>query len=409
MQQQIKLIGAKHYLTLLFMLFFSLFSQAKGNHDTILVSELADTYDQLILIADKDQNRKLSRKELVSSYYSPDTPAHLYKVISTILENYSTLSGNEFGSISNTILITAGLPPEEAEVSNGKDDDPYWNEFIEIAGYSEYNETVRQLFPKGINSISANNVFQNRFPDCGLISVIVSLARNEQGKRSILKRFDMLGDNTIEITFSFKVFSLEDSNVSPIVAVDLNKLKQESRHAKSSDGGLWPAAIERAFALYTLPMKNTYTVAEDTVENIKSSIIKYGDMWKLHGPNTGLTAEVLFSGATISIALSPETEQKIQKILMKKIKNATPLILVVDGGKKHYPLDIGAHVYSIIDYDYESQVVTLRDPNGFYEPGYTTQHEYLPIDDKLDGTFKMTLQEFTHSFAETTLVYGELN
>lgn len=269
------------------------------------------------------------------------------------LDNWSSLSG----LLNNTVSKVGSIYRNQASINE--------------------RNRHRHLYSRSGDakeSIQSKFVQQGALADCYFHAAVASVA---DARPDLIEK--MIHDNkdgTYKITFA-------DSTVQIAGLTEAEKML----YGSSTDGGLWPLLIEKA----------------------------YGEQLRKDYSNLGLGRLVNDMLPYQLTDMAGQTERVLNKITGKKHEN---IILPVTDDRalsaklksayeQHIPMTCGTriadirphdsgletlHAYSVLSYDHNKRLVTVRNPHGAEEAGY-------------QGTFQMTLKQFKDNFTDLYLAW----
>ncbi|MCW7551876.1 hypothetical protein NX722_04310 [Endozoicomonas gorgoniicola] len=302
---------------------------------------------------DTDGDNQLSYEELIEAFHAPHLTKSQYQAIRLYLVNFDTLQTTGTARLSQNSLIQANFSGQQL-LYNHEKDRRFWINWLDHPDRSAYAEIYFAMFPYGLTSITPDNLLQNNYPDCVLIATLASIANSETGKRLILQYFQ--GGDLDGVYVAFPGVPEQSFYIQAYDIVTNKKL------AKSRGIGLWPGALESAFAV--LPKNRKFKYGDDQLAQIK-----YGKFAKLHSVDPDLAFAVLTGASTEVDNIQTQTEDHLAQQLKKIINEDRIAFLGMEPRYSHFSTGlmnevIPRHAYSIIGYDEAQQQVLLRNPHG---------------------------------------------
>ena len=217
------------------------------------------------------------------------------------------------------------------------------------------------LFPHGMDSITPKNVIQGRFGDCQAIAAISSLAGIRSGGEIIMSYFSNENEQHVTVTLP---------GSSQPFDVTIADIENNKSYARTLDGGLWLAVLEKAIALYNRAFyygrKFTYYNADDEFAHIIHGTI-LDDSYYLKGISGRLVMKLLTNSDAYRTPISKLSLNNLDKkltIYTAYRKIVTASIPCKDDGRDITEVFPSCHAYSILWYDPGEKLVTLRNPYG---------------------------------------------
>ena len=251
------------------------------------------------------------------------------------------------------------------------------------------------LFPHGMDSITPKNIMQGRFGDCQAIAAISSLAGIRSGGEIIMSYFSNENEQHVTVTLP---------GSSQPFDVTIADIENNKSYARTLDGGLWLAVLEKAIALYNRAFyygrKFTYYNADDEFAHIIHGTI-LDDSYYLKGISGRLVMKLLTNSDAYKIPISELSLNDLHRKLTtytacsKIVTASTSCAMNDDGGEITEALP-SCHAYSILWYDPDEKLVTLRNPHG--ESGMLDTRTGQPLDKFDDGVFSLSLGKFKEDF-----------
>lgn len=256
---------------------------------------------------------------------------------------------------------------------------------------SRISNSKDQLFATGqasLESIVPQAVDQGGVPDCYFLGPLASLAASEAGKRKIL---DMINVNEDQVSGKKTYTVTFPSDPAHPVTVDAPTDTELARFAGDSRYGFWAPLMEKAFGAYQARQSGKdyalpqLAIAPGTLLPNVGSVFSAG---KSHVSNPRNYSE---------LGLAETIEQALDDgnfVTLSSYETMT-----VDG--KRVPSNYSVaklglptnHVFGVVDYDRDTDELTLYNPWGNGEP---TAKEFRDGTD--DGLFKLPLSVVNSSF-----------
>jgi hypothetical protein len=251
---------------------------------------------------------------------------------------------------------------------------------------------------EGVDGIKPTAFRQGKLGNCYFMAALASLSSVDP--HAIVKMIKDNHDGTYTVTFP----------ISPNEPITVNSPSEVERarytRTFSIDGsspnyGDWPIIMEKAFGKWCVnrPLRLWRRSPAEWIgdkglgnkvpqENSDSGSAIHRGLWVLTGKWPHVDFCINNNEKQLHAALSSISERKIPAtafISRKLIGSYT------DDAKL-----LSAHEYGILGYDPETRMVTIREPNGYFEPCDTND---VPEDGVRDGVFKISVERFRKNFS----------
>lgn len=255
---------------------------------------------------------------------------------------------------------------------------------------NEVQNVNRSLFADNtIKSITPEAIRQGGIGDCYFLAALASVAKTNP--QSIMDMIKDNGDGTYTVTFP----GVPDEPIRVSAPTDV----ELTRYAHGGQYGMWPALLEKAYGTYC----NSGFWRRNPLGNLTGSNVasEGGDGGKLTSSGLAILTGKSIDSDLLWVRSYDTTHSKLESAMRDKrpVAASTPM----NSMKKKNSVNgiVSGHVYSVMDYNPQTRTVTLRNPWGGGEP---QNQDGTPKDGRDDGTFTLTLEEFTRSFFHISYV-----
>lgn len=330
---------------------------------------------------DKNQDGFVSKDEIDTAFADPSVTGRDAQFISALRNNRESLqalSNDEFGPENDGItradmqkfneLANADptkLSPEETSLVAGVNGSTFSTKMAA-------DQTDRHLFADQSNplaSIKPDAINQGGIGDCYLIAAISSFAA--QSPETIKNMLKDNQDGTYSVTFP-------DSPDKP-VTVNAPTDAELGTYAHVGKDGIWPAVLEKAYGKHK---DESNIIAQQGIPD--GGRLSTG----LHAL-TGKDNDVDF----LAFTSQATTDKKLAEAMSEHRPVTAGIAPQFSDGELGLP---DKHAYSVLDYNQDKQVLTIRNPWGSTEP---TNKDGSAKDGRNDGIFQVTLPEFMSNFS----------
>jgi hypothetical protein len=231
-----------------------------------------------------------------------------------------------------------------------------------------------------LDSITPQAAEQGTIGNCYFIASLSSMAATQDGKEAIQKMIKDNRDGTYTVTFP----GAPDEPITVTRPTD----SQLATYAKADNNGIWAAVLEKAFGQYSsesMFRRSIFNPIESDIPQENSD----------GGALTDDALELLTGKRTESVDMSNQarTEEELKQALssgesvtLGRHGSIAEFVGISDEDKE---IPHG-HKYSIIGYDAETKMVTVRNPWGHGEP---LDENGQPKDGKDDGIYQMPIAD----------------
>ena len=242
------------------------------------------------------------------------------------------------------------------------------------------------LFPHGMDSITPQHIRQGRFDDSQLIATVSSLANTKSGKKLIMSYFYSDHAQHVAVTLPKSYQSFD------VVIADI---ENDKSYAFTLDGGLWLAVLEKAMALDASISERQYSAHDDFIDRVCSHTSDdsyYLSKVRGHSAMKRLTGSHVFTTFIDKISLKNLHEKLALHTTYGKVVTANSLCVSNHDKGEVTEIIRSCHTYSILGYDPDKKLVTLRNPYG--EGAMLDVHTGEPLGEVDDGQFSLSLEQF---------------
>jgi len=240
-------------------------------------------------------------------------------------------------------------------------------------------ELNTELFPGGVKGISKHDVDQGGLGSCYLLAAAAGLAHHRP--EEIIKMITDHGNGTYSVKFP---------GVSKAVTIDKPTAAELNKYAsRGSNGSTWVAVIEKAYAKHT---NNSRWFSKDNKYDAVGGGFLSTGIHPLTGNSTNTDTLALTRKSTTRSRLQNALKNK--RVVTASVNSVSAAIWGKDKTKDKYNLPSG-HVYTVLSYDRASDTLRVRNPWGPGSDAKNLKHS----DNKNDGAFTMTLDEFYEHFS----------
>lgn len=344
-------------------------------------SSLKELYEQSAPLIDRNKDGNLTKKELRDAVVNPSIEGAVARFVATAYTSFDSLSSLAWkyptfepaitkgdidvcassidDKVDNWTKLARNLNGQEQKVKNITDN------FLAMDKENHH----RSLYSRqsGIDCIRSSNVQQGLLGDCFFHAALSSLS---QARPDLVQR--MIHDNkdgTYDITFG-------DMPKKPVRIPNLTQA-EKILYGSETPGGLWPLLIEKAYG-----------------EKIRQARIPlpFDDR---------LPYELTDAGGFDSTVFSEITGQKAERLWVFPLGTGTLNAKLKSACEQHIPVTASTgslstpaglsegHAFSILGYDANKQLISIRNPAGQEDSAY-------------GGTFQMTLKQFKDNFSYIT-------
>ncbi|MFN8578677.1 MAG: C2 family cysteine protease [Candidatus Sericytochromatia bacterium] len=223
-----------------------------------------------------------------------------------------------------------------------------------------------RIFPNGVKGINPSDIQQNQIGDCYFLSSLASLAK--QRPQDIIKMIKDNGDGTCNVKFPGR------SGAIKVKIPTDDEINKSSGAGKGDNGSIWVAILEKAYI-------QDHTFGKKQVELSGMNIRK--GISDVTGNSTDIDTITRFSIDSI--------KDKIEN----KISQGKIIVASTFGYGDASKNISSKHVYSVLGYDRNTDLITVRNPWGASgEPNGIKNNDGVS-----DGVFKLTPQEFNNLFS----------
>lgn len=352
----------------------------------LAAKDLQGAFEKNFAKLDADSDSFVSEDEINRAVADPcitGTDAQLANALRNNRDELQSLSNDELGFENDGVTRadmakfneTAAksyekMDTDETSLVGGVDGSLFWT-------HSKIDSANRSLFADStdpLSSIKPEAVKQGQIGDCYLVSALASVA--EQNPQQIK---DMIKDNNDgTYTVTFPGAPDEPITVNAPTDAELAQFAEGTKH------GVWPSVIEKAYGKYKDDSK---TVAQDGIP---------------HGGALTTGLGIMTDKDTDSDVLSLTATDTTREKLISAMQDHRAVTAGTFPSLMDDPTAIPErHAYSVLDFDPQSDMVTIRNPWGTGEP---TDEHHAVKDGVNDGIFQMTLEEFDRIFGMTAYV-----
>lgn len=250
-----------------------------------------------------------------------------------------------------------------------------------------------------LDSIKPEAVKQGQIGNCYFMAAAASLAStNPQAIADMIKDN---GDGTYTVTFP----GAKDEPITVSKPTDA----ELSRYSTPGELGIWPQILEKAYGKYC----NESWTRRSPLSPLQKDIDQEGGEGGSF-QNAGL--RILTGQSLDSDSMSNTSEEEIDRKLTQAFNDGMPVDCGINNEFGAHPflkmLDLptsdnkvdglgipAGHEYSVVGYNSESKMVSIRNPWGHEEP---TDENGKPRDGINDGIFKVSVQDFQKYFSSVT-------
>ncbi len=253
----------------------------------------------------------------------------------------------------------------------------------------------RKLFAKPgdpVASVKPEAVVQGGVGNCYFMAALSSLA--QVNPMAIVDMIKDNGDGTYTVTFP----GASDEPITVLAPTEY----ELSRFAAAGPHGTWPAVMEKAYGVYR---------SQSTFQQCLP--LSYQDsnypQEATDGGSSHSAGLAILTGGDVEMVSSASTREA-HAALTKAFKEGRPATAYIHKelfslffGGNNLTADAGiprGHEYSVLSYNPETGIVTIRNPWGRGEP---MGRDEKPRDGLNDGVFNMTLEEFKLNFSGLAL------
>lgn len=229
-----------------------------------------------------------------------------------------------------------------------------------------------------LDSIKADAILQGSAGNCMFLAALASIVRYHP--EIILNMIEDLENGSFKVSFA-------GERNHPVV-IEKPTTVELAIFARVSEYGIWPSVIEKAWGA-----------------RMKSLAFEPSSVDQSNTEDAEYWSEVyrVLTGQESKLAWFEECQQSsIKRILDENSKDNRALTAwaINESGKSQKSNQIRSnHAYSIIDWDNESSIVTLRNPWGDIYGSEPMDDNGNAKDGKLDGIFKLSFSEFHKTFS----------
>lgn len=240
------------------------------------------------------------------------------------------------------------------------------------------------------DSIQPQAVVQGSLDNCYLLSALASLART---RPELLK--EMISENTGGQSFTICFPGAKDRKVT----VEAPTERELAKYTKSTEFGIWPAILEKALGKYLKENKAECLklLGHELANSNSADLAQHTD----GGGRAAMMLQLLTGNPTSGVEIhrrrDPEPSHDLLKSAFHTSDRRLPVVAVIAENNAD-ALKAGLtpkHAYSVLAYDPDTRILTLRDPYG----KAMQNSEGLAIETN-NGVFRMRLDHFIHLFDE---------
>jgi YD repeat-containing protein len=324
-------------------------------HNAKVTAFLQTRFDQY----DTDKDGKLSYMELLRARLNSASKEESDN-IKEILANFTDLQSWIGNDISRADLIRFSvLPLDNSSIKVASDLSSSLTDARDVL-----NKANSKLYASdnAVESIKPDAIKQGEIGDCYFLASLASVAQKDPD--SIKDMIRPNKDGTYTVTFP--------GDKDNPVTVNAPTEAEIALYAQGNQYGIWPAVIEKAFGKW-----------------------KGGTIVPQEGADGGGMMEdgvhILTDRSTVRIDTD---DSMLEWTLNYAQSHHVPLVAdVKEGHGSGLPTD---HAYSVLDYDGDKKIVTVRNPWGYRELRDEHGHALDGVD---DGVFKVSLEDFQKHFA----------
>jgi hypothetical protein len=239
-------------------------------------------------------------------------------------------------------------------------------------------------------SLRPEAVMQGNVDNCYFLSTLASLA---SAKPNLLR--EMIAENAGSGTYTVCFPGAKDKKVT----VEAPTERELERYAKSTEWGVWPAVLEKALGKFLKDNKDECLklLGHELAIKNTSDLAQYTD----GGGKAAMMLQLLTgqpaSGIEIHRRRDPEPSHDLLKLAFHSGGPLQPVVATISESNAQAVKSglTPRHAYSVLAYDPESKIITLRDPYG-----KAMQNSAGLAIETNKGVFRMRLDDFVQLFDE---------
>ena len=342
-------------------------------HADIAVADAKRAYDDAALLENVpvlDAVERWARRPVEQAYdeYRAATAVRegVIEDLRMITNEWLTILPAQLGG---AVVSPSGLKPSETEYAK-------WKNATTSDVSKNVNDGVQRSLWKSA-SVGTDEVIQGYLGDCYFCAAIAALASTPTGMRYLRSMIVDNGDGTYTVTFG----NGRSETVTSDVATYRSDGSLDVAAQVAADGAFWFVILEKAYAA----LKGSYHDIGDGTHRATDVFADFG----LGGSTTTV------SRFTADATLQP---------LLDRANAGVP---VTAGGRvgnilQSMGADAGdGHEFSVLSYDPDKQLVTLRNPWGT-NSGHTP-YGAVSTNGDADGVFTLRLVDFKREFSDVTV------
>lgn len=351
--------------------------QPEGGVNAKLPVPEQQTFEQRLRVLastiDSDDNGFISQEELLQKLQDPSiqgADAALVAALFRYIEDLEELHDDEFGDENDGITLQDFQNLATDETLSNYLNWTYEQGLTRLEQYSDHRDHQGHLLPpQDISEINHLNLEQGANGDCYFLAALDGLAYHRP--QEIIDMIQTNEDGTFTVQFGEESVTIEPPTDAELAL-----------YARESSGQPWVAIIEKAYALYR--NENRWFDYDNPYDASSGGLLSQGI-----NHATGSSTDTDFLDVTFPTTMFDTTREKIQEA----VDNNKIVTLGIPPGGNDLNLPDG-HAYTVLDYDDETGLVTIRNPWGH---GEVEDDEGHVIDGSDDGVFQLPV-EFIHMY-----------
>ncbi|MBI4534199.1 MAG: hypothetical protein HY711_09680, partial [Candidatus Melainabacteria bacterium] len=335
---------------------------------------------------DTDGDGWLSKREINAAMQNPTIKGELAQAVSALKEHQNELmklSNDEWFFENDGVTATDIIEFDRLQknVTQQQSSESVTSKLVNgidwTMGYARdvLKQTSRALYNDKVNpvaSIASKAVRQGFVGDCAYMGTLSAVAAfNPQ---SIVKMIEEKGKE-FKVTFP----GAKDKPVTVSAPTE----PELARYASGHKYGLWVPVVEKALGEFERKRSVGWSVPDLAHEAIDDGQYLDYTLQLLTGKKIEITG--------ITLGVEDTIHAKLKEACLAKY----PVVADIEPGTPNCRGLVGNHTYTILSYDAQKHIVTVRNPWGF---GEIKRPDGGARDGTDDGVFRMSLVEFCSSF-----------